>query len=169
MNKARQSQIQKTLKLLSQLKTRNEASDYGGLLAQAVATSEPVRKGVPTLERGVYGELTPMLEARFKYAGAWTNAALSHTWLGIRQMEEARTDKAILNQIMVRKKNWPGSAPEKFPKSRLSLFGIDREEYEETYLVWEDDLTKEPAVYVYPGHEERIFPHLDDYIKYLIA
>jgi hypothetical protein len=169
MTKSRKSTLEKMTQLFTRLESVNECNNYGGLLAQEIQQSEALFQSVPSLKKGVYRRPTPMIAARFRFAGAWVNAGLGHTWLSVSGMEDVWSDKTILKQIRIRQEYWQKSAPALFSWSRVSLFGIERNEQEETYLVWNDGRKKEAEVYVYIGHEEKIFKNLRVYVEYLLT
>jgi hypothetical protein len=163
-----QSALQVMFRLLKQIKAVYDQNDFGGLLVQEVRQPEPFENGIPTLKSGVYRQPTPLIEARFKFAGTWTNAGAGHTWLSVSDMETAWADNKILEQLYIRQKYWDASAPAKFEWDRLSLFGVEIDQYEETYLVWAEDESTEPEVYVYSGHQEDRYENLQAYLGYIL-
>ncbi|MBI1923707.1 hypothetical protein HYR99_05600 [Candidatus Poribacteria bacterium] len=163
------SNLEIIFRLLKKLKAVNESNDYGGLLAQEIRAPEPFLRSIPTLKKGAYRQPTPQVSARFQFAGRWINAGVGHTWLSVPDMEAAWEDKKILEQIRICQKYWQASAPQRFEWNRLSLFGIETEQYEETYLVWSEDESKEPEIYLYSGHEENRFKDLQDYLEFLVS
>ena len=131
---------------------------------------EPGSK-VPTLQRGQYRKITPFLKARFEYAGSWKEADGGHEWLGLKQMETALRDPDILEQIRVRPEIWTESPLVQMPPSRISLFGLYPEQYEEIYLIWplDDDDYGEPKILSYAGNFESMYSDFAEYLHYLIA
>ena len=155
-------------RLLEQVKATYDRNNFDGLLAQEVHAPELFEQGIPTLKRGVYRPPTSMIKARFQFAGTWTNAGAGHTWLSVSGMKAAWDDKKILGRIDIRQKYWQASVLQRFEWGRVSLFGIETDEYEETYLVWSADESREPEVYVYSGHQEDRYRNLREYLEYLL-
>lgn len=110
-----------------------------------------------------------MIKERFLFAGQWICPDGIYTWLGLPDMEGTWTNARTLRQIGVRREHWDESAPRQFPPERLSLFGIERREGEEIYLVWPVALSKEPEVWVYFGQSERVHKNLREYLKWLLT
>lgn len=153
-----------TLQLLAALQ-RQRSSD--NILVQGVSVPEDVNafKGVPSLKKGTYWDFTPMLRARFSFASTWTNAAAAQRWLSLSEMESAREKDSILQQIEVRKRYWTKCMLNRAALDRLSLFGVDDVEKEETYLLWGGQV--EPRVLQYVGHDEKEFEDLNEYLEFL--
>jgi hypothetical protein len=166
---ANESAQKKISRLLERLKAINEKNDYGGLLTQQIQLPEQFFTEIPTLKPGAYRKPTPQVFARFQFAGTWINAGIGHTWLSVSDMEAAWKNRQILEQVHICQKFWEDSAPAKFEWNRLSLFGIEPNEHEETYLVWSEDESKEPEIYLYSGHEERRFKDLQSYLEFWVS
>jgi len=145
---------------------KNYEEAVANKLSQVINPPEFSTDRIPTLERGIYQNSTPMLNARFAYAGSWVNAYLAHTWLGIREMEQVWDDVEVLEQIRIRRENWEESPPASAPLNRISLFGIYREQCEEIYLLWDIEDSVEPRVYSYAGNYEEQFTSLADFVLY---
>jgi hypothetical protein len=125
---------------------------------------------VSTLQRGHYRKITPYLRARFEYAGSWKEADAGNKWLGLKQMEAALQDPSVLEQIRARPEIWTESPLVQMPSSRISLFGLYPEQYEEIYLIWplDDDDGSEPEILSYAGNYEYQFSNFAEYLKCLI-
>ncbi len=141
----------------------NEIADE---LSQAIQHPCCFEGRIPTLEHGIYRSSTPMLTARFEYAGSWVNAYLGQTFLGIPEMEQVWENAEIIKKIQDRQIYWDKSAPSLVPWERLSLFGLEYKQSEEIYLLWDCDDSIEPCVYSYAGNYEERFPNLADFILY---
>jgi hypothetical protein len=129
-----------------------------------VGKPEPVRQ-VPTLEAGVRHRPTPMLEARFHFAGTIRDA--TEKWLGPAEMDKARANKKLMKHFTSHHDHWTGSAPAVIPKERLSLFAYDvGAEENQTYLVWPERGGGEPQVWRYHGQNERRFKDLDKFLAW---
>lgn len=123
---------------------------------------------VPTLERKCVRSTSPMLKARFEYAGSWREADAGHEWLSLQGMEEAVQDPKVLEQIKTRVDHWVDSPLLKLPASRVSLFGLYREQCEEIYLIWPLGDGGEPEILSYVGNFEERFSNFADYLKHLL-
>ena len=155
-----------TYALLRRLKNANAQNDFGGILRQAIAPPEPLG-AIPTLLGQRRMLLTPMLEERFRFGGTWLNAAASQTWLGLSEMARYLKQKAVQRQISLRLRHWPQSELASAPKGCVSLFGINTEDQEETYLIFKNKI--EPLIVTYIGHEEQSHAHLNEYLRFLLA
>jgi hypothetical protein len=159
--------IAELMEKLKALNTRRNESKglFNGLFPQVQTKPEPLGKGIPSLVRNVYLNPSPMIEARFSVVGRWENGVLCQTWLAISEMKKAWTDKSLLGQISLRRENWPQSPLRTHPPERTSLFAVDKEEGEESYLLWPPMDGAEPAVLRYVGHDEQICKDLAAFIK----
>ena len=152
--------------LLVRLKERNEREDFGGTLRQRIMPPDPFGP-VATLDPRISKQLTPMLRERFSFAGEWTNAATGGRWLSLPGMQMLPKQTKVRRQIRLRVENWKQSPVATFPRNRLSLFGIDESECDETYLLWSD--SKEPEVVAFYSWEEKRFRDLQAYLEFLIG
>jgi hypothetical protein len=123
---------------------------------------------VPTLQPEHYRKITPFLKARFEYAGAWKEADAGHEWLGLKQMETVLREASVLEQIRARSEIWSDSPLVQMPPSRISLFGLYRDQAEEIYLIWPAVDGDEPEILSYGGNYESRFSDFAQYLKYLI-
>jgi hypothetical protein len=119
---------------------------------------------LPTFDPKVKRTLTPMLEARFRFAGTLSDD--TERWLGPEDMKKLMISAKGLKNFKSFKNHWEGSAPNKFPESRVSLFGVGYIPDNWTYLVWPASGSKEPALYRYVGQEESIFADLNAFLKW---
>ncbi len=121
---------------------------------------------IPTLFSGAYLPLTPMLTARFQFAGRWTYATLGFTWLSLSDMEDLSDFSK--EAIDLRKENWPTAIVNRVPLHQIGLFATS-EDGEEIYLFF-DTSSLEPQIVTYVGWQENFYRNLDDYItKYMSA
>jgi hypothetical protein len=151
-------------KLLETLHKRNSENDYSGILRQITSPPEELRP-IVTLDSARTRELSPMLKARFSFAGEWQNAAASQRWLSLQQISVVSSCQQIMQQISLRINNWPTSLLSTTPPDSVALFGIDEDEGEETYLVWHEGI--EPIIVTYIGNEERAYPDFKEYLLFL--
>ena len=139
-----------------------EDSDLGGC---QLSDPEPFDKGIPTLAQGIYRPPTPMVAARYAFAGRWMEGEIA--WLGVADMEAALSNEELLEDIESKRQHWTGSAPALFPPDRLTLFGTVEEQWEDQwYLVWPERDGKEPAVWVYSGQSEHKHENLAKYLEW---
>lgn len=138
-------------------------------ITQVIQPPQPLTQlGMATLQQGHYRPLSPMLKARFEYAGSWKEADAGHEWLDLTQIEECLRDQRVLKQIRERIQVWNESSLAKLPPSRISLFGLYRDQSEEIYLIWPNENGTEPKVLSYAGNFEAEFTNLGHYLKHLI-
>ena len=112
--------------------------------------------------------LSPMLRARFAYAGAWDRAAFGQTWPGLAQIAAITA--------LVRDRPWhvghvakmSGAFPLPVGPSRIALYGLDAARGDATYLVWCTD-TVEPAVCAFYGGGCDRFLDLSGYLAFLVG
>jgi hypothetical protein len=121
---------------------------------------------IATLSGGVK-KLSPMLAARYKFCGKWKNATASQTWLGLKDVNKSFTNSKINKAFKLRLKYWEKSIISKFDIGNISLFGIDYDECDETYLLWGRGM--EPKLVTYIGHNECFYKDLRSYIYYLLG
>ena len=114
---------------------------------------------VPTFEVGVFRKLTPMLQARFEYAGRMQHGL--DTWLSLRQMSTWVRKREVRGHHRARRTHWIDSPPNLHPDSRLSLFGVtDGVPQNAVYLVWGDE-GEEPRVWSVSGMSAEEFDTLE--------
>lgn len=119
---------------------------------------------IPTFDPNVSRQLTPMLKARFEYAGSWRMG--QEIWLSASQMASAMRKKKIQRYHLALRENWEDSAPMTYSDDRLSLFEVTEGVPEDlTYLVWKTD-SGEPEVWVYEGFDSHRFKNLEDFFKW---
>jgi hypothetical protein len=121
---------------------------------------------LPTFHSTVSRALTPMLRARFDYAGSWKRGR--DIWLGASEMASFMKQEPIRLYHRSLRENWARSAPMVFGDDRLTLFAITTGVPENpTYLVWGTDKV-EPEVWTYAGMESCEFPDLERYLKWCL-
>jgi hypothetical protein len=154
-----------SIRTLLELIQAERAADPIDYPKPRVKPPDPIRKGIPTLKKGVYRKPTPMIEERFLFAGQCKIDGI-YTWLGLPDMAKAWTNPRIQKQINIRRVHWEESAPQQFPPERLSLFATEPREGEEIYLVWPAGSSKEPEVWTYFGWSENKYPNLREFLKW---
>jgi hypothetical protein len=130
-----------------------------------VLSPPPRRLGrVPTFEVGVFRKLTPMLEARFEYAGRIRRGL--DIWLSLRQMSTWMRKQELRGHHRSRRTWWINSPPNLHPDSRLSLFGVtDGVPQNAIYLVWGDE-GDEPRVWSCSLMDADEFDSLEEYLRW---
>jgi hypothetical protein len=155
---------------LQQLRVRNDSDPLFAQMRQRLDPPATCDEGIPTLATGVYKRTTPMLEARFRFAGTWNNAFPGMKWLSCADMKRAWKSRSVRKQINLRREHWPSAKVTNLPDERLSLFGLDANELMEVYLLWpKDGGAKEPAILWYTSGEEKSFPNFLKYILHLLS
>ncbi len=110
--------------------------------------------------------LTPMLKARFEYAGSWDIA--QSVWLSANEMTSHMKLKRIKDYHRSLRENWDGSAPMMLSDDRLTLFGITKGVPDNLiYLAWTKN-DKEPEVWTYAGMESHHFKNLKQFFKWCL-
>jgi hypothetical protein len=135
---------------------------------------EPSVDQVPTLAKGVYRPVSPMMRTRFQTFGRWRLATHGH-WLSAADMaalwdepadpllREIREIREIREMREAAEGNWPNEASALFRPERLSLFAGNDVSNEKIYLLWLD-CADEPELWVYDSNGEGRYPHLAAYL-----
>lgn len=152
--------------LLPLLKQENDRENAKRSLAQRVHPAEKAVARIPTLD-GKTRPMSPMLRARFAFAGRWENAVLGQTWLSTTEMGRALTTRDYKQEIALRRENWISSPVAKLSLDRLALFAADVDDQDATYLVWEAarESDAEPKVIQFVGGSESTYKDLAAYLK----
>src|SRR5262249_54729371 len=102
---------------------------------------------LPTFKKGVSRPVTPMLRARFAYAGTWQTGY--ELWLGPSDLARWLKKREVRSQRQVRREHAEDSAPALFADEQLSLFAVKKRLFEDViYLVWAYD-DGEPELWSY--------------------
>lgn len=137
-------------------------------LKMVVKPPEPYPKGIPTLAAGVYRPPTPMISARFNFAGSIRD--ISDKWLSVSEMEKVINNRKVMRHIESHRKHWFGSAPAVFSDDRLSLLRlVVGEEENMTFLVWPEATGPEPEIWHYAGHHEAIYQNLKAFLVWIVS
>ena len=155
--------------LLELLHEARNSDGHEDVFPQCVGSPDELDKGIPTLARNVYRDATPMLRARFDYAGRWKNADVGFDWFDGRQMRRCWRDKDIRERIEITRTYWEGSPPNQYPAERLTLFGFDPEDAGEIYLVWPRSGKSEPWVWRFSAQHCSEFETLRAYVVWLLS
>jgi hypothetical protein len=128
-----------------------------------IGRAEPTA-ALPTFDRAVSRPVTPMLAARFAYAGVWRQGL--DLWLTPARMAAQTRRRPVRALHRSLREHWEGSAPRLFPDDRLTLFGItEGVEENRVYLVWRAD-DREPEVWRYAGWDVAAFPNLEAFLRW---
>ena len=165
--------------LFDRLRKTNDATILPKLVAmgfpkadcqQDLSPPEAATAGIPTLDPDVSRKPTPMLRARYAFAGSWTNASAGQEWLSLADMAKIPRDKKVMKHIRSHRDHWEGSAPAQFEFDRLSLFALSRDNPEShMYLVWPEQEKGEPELWTYSGQSERKFKDLKAYVESILT
>lgn len=131
---------------------------------QILEPSSPIVQGIPTLAMGVYKTPSEMLEYRFRFAGSWKDAIFGVHFLNLQEMEGAWTDPFLQQLVENRKEYWEDSPLKTSQLYNVSLFGVNRDNPDEVYLMWEGGA--EPWVLAYISNLEERFDNLADFILF---
>ncbi|MBN8820893.1 MAG: hypothetical protein J0I82_02635 [Spirosoma sp.] len=101
---------------------------------------------VPTLLRGHYEVISPMLYERYKMFGTWLCAPYGD-WLSLEDMEglwidwsEVKPENSYVYSLKVNSEVWDNDVIRLFRPERISAFAINTESYERVYLMWFDSI-----------------------------
>ena len=137
---------------------------------QELSSPEAAMRGIPTLDPDVWRKPTPVLRARYAYAGSWINASGGQEWLSLADMAKIPRDETVMKHIRSHRDHWNGSAPAQFEFGRLSLFALSRANPEShMYLVWPAKERGEPELWTYSGQSERKFKNLQAYVESILT
>lgn len=164
-NHRRKKTTVSTKDLLEDLRIERE-SNPDELLPHALKPASRTHSRIPTLKPGVYRDASPMIAARFRFAGTWKNAWPGQTWLGIDEIKAAGKNRKILKQLKTRAEYWDGCVSQLHEPYELTLFGIDLEEMAETYLVW--GLKPEPTIHIYESQHSVHFKDFNAMLLWLL-
>lgn len=127
-------------------------------------------KGVPTLEKGTYRNVSPMLKVRYEKLGGWIDATHGD-WLDVKEMElfwnnEAKDDRlvGIIQNVKASICNWEDHAEGLFARNRVSIFAASEATNEAICLIWFDS-TEEPELWVYDCNGESRYKDLASYLQ----
>lgn len=129
---------------------------------------------IPTLEKGIFRDVTPQLRHRFSVLDSWIDSTHGD-WLGIGEMETLWQDTisderlaGIRHSVEASRDNWADDAYALFRPARLSLFAGSAYTYERIYLVW-FETAEEPELWVYDVNGESRYRDLSAYLKAHLA
>ena len=155
------------LVLLQRMRERNDA-DPNREEHECFPPDKPATR-IATLDPQITRPLSPMVQARFDFAGAWKDARLSRNWLSLAQIAHAKDDPQIAESIAIRRENSYGDEPPGgVAADRCAIFAHNPYELDETYLVWTDD-NEEPVVWEYFGGDVSYFANLESYLSYIVG
>ena len=128
-------------------------------------------KKIPTLRKGVYRNISPMLSVRYRQYSSILDAThgdwlsineMENLWLPYKQINDERI-RGIKRSLNSNIKEWDNNAGSIFQHDRLSLFAGSAYTYEQVYLLWLDDYI-EPQIWVYDANGNSRFDTFDDYL-----
>lgn len=119
---------------------------------------------IPTFHAKRPRQASPMLQARFDYAGTLIYAG--EEWLAASAMPRQMKKKDVKSYHKSLRENWEGSAPMLFTDDQLTVFAVtDGVPDNLTYLVWSKD-GDEPEVWRYAGLNSNRFKNLAEYLSW---
>ncbi|WP_156345861.1 hypothetical protein [Verrucomicrobium spinosum] len=122
---------------------------------------ECIPSHIPALAKGVYKPVSPMLRCLYSYTSCWEHAIVGQMILSPSQMEGLWCGSPWITAIEIRMDNWLTSPPAEREWNQLSLFAIDVEAQEETYLIWHDE-SEEPGVVSYQAGLAEAYPSIKE-------
>ncbi len=130
-----------------------------------VTTPEKARF-LPTFDRNRRRRFSPMLKARFEYAG--TIGYGGDTWLSPAQMARWMRKRRVRSYHEALREHYDGSAPNLFRDEDLTLFIVTEGVPQNlTYLVWRAS-NNEPKILSYVGMETYEFEDLAGYLSWVL-
>lgn len=121
---------------------------------------------LPTFDKSVCRNLSPMLIDRFLYAGLWKSGR--DCWLGYNDIIHLIRNDDVVSVHFSLREEWEGSAPMRFSDDRLSLFGITEGVPENLiYLVW-TDICIEPEIWSYKNYMCNKFDNLEEFLTFVL-
>ena len=130
-------------------------------------------RGIPTLKKGYYRKVSPMLKERFISIGSWIDSTHGD-WLDIHEMElfwnepiKNERMSEIISNVRSSINNWEDDAGSLFAENRVTVFAASQFTFERVYLIWFDS-TIEPEIWVYDSNGESRYKDLASYLKSFI-
>ncbi|MCF4130195.1 hypothetical protein [Methylobacterium sp. SyP6R] len=121
---------------------------------------------IVTLDAARTMRLSPMLRERYAFAGRWRKAALDQTWLDLDAI-----DAAVIETCMSREAHAQTASrtlPWAITEAQVTLFGINDDTREATYLIWLPD-REEPAICAFYGGRSDLFSDLGRFLEFLVG
>ena len=117
---------------------------------------------ISTFDLALQRQLSPMLHARFTFAGG---ILFCHEeLLSLEAIVQATVNEEVLSTHNSLREHWEGSAPMQFSDRQLSVFAKQRQALDGiTYFVWPDDRV-EPEIWQYASMQENRYANLAEWI-----
>lgn len=137
---------------------------YGLDEALELTVSPPEKfRFLPTFDATRRRRPSPMLQARFDYAGAIDHGG--DLWLAPAGMERWMKKRVVRSYHKALREHWEKSAPMRFADHDLTLFAVTEDAPDNlTYLVWRG--AEEPEVWSHQGMTGRRFKNLAAYLAW---
>lgn len=120
---------------------------------------------LPTFDPNRQRRPSPMLKARFEYAGTIDHGG--DTWLAPSKMERWMKKRVVRSYHKSLREHWEKSAPMLFADHDLTLFSVTEDVPDNlTYLVWKG--AEEPEIWSYLGMNGHKFKNLAAYLTWLL-
>jgi hypothetical protein len=122
---------------------------------------------LPTFDPQRRRRFSPMLQARFAYAGTITHGL--DQWLSPAAMARWMRKRVVRSYHKALREHWVGSAPNLFPDRDLTLLTVTKGLPEDlTYLVWHP-AAKEPEIWSYSGMASHRFKNLAAFLTWVLG
>ncbi len=156
-------------KLLLQCELETKFPEAGSIKQIIEPPAQEMAETIGTFDKDCVRPLTPMLQARFAYAGSWKEAEPGHEWLSLNQIAAAMQGPDVIQRLKDRIEIWwEGTPLKELPWSRITLFGHYFLQGEEIYLIWPEAYGAEPEVISYAGNYEERYPDFEHYLRTMI-
>ncbi|MDM1756460.1 MULTISPECIES: hypothetical protein [Acinetobacter] len=156
--------MSKIQKLLLNLKMINESDVSNEQILHKVGNNT---LKIKTLDGGLRN-LSPMLVERFNFVGKWEDAFLLQTWLSLDEINNHQNIEHLVENINLRIENWDFVPPATVGFSKISIFGFDPFDTNETYLEWVAGY-EEPRIWVFFDGNYHMFKNLERFLMYTVA
>lgn len=153
----------KIKELLEELKQINLADSDND---QGIVRPEKMVDFILTLD-GNKKPLSPMLKERFEYVSTWNDAFLLQNWLSLSEINNFADNPELMENINLRLENWEHVPPASVGLSKVSIFGFDPYDTNETYLEWGDGEI-EPKIWLYFDSNYHMFKNLERFLLYAV-
>ncbi len=150
--------------LLNKLKLINDNDDSN----EQIIHNSVDNDGYINAMDGTRKKLSPMLLERFNYASKWEDAFLLQTWLSLHEINNYQNIRELVENVNLRIENWDYVPPASVGLSKVSIFGFDPLDTNETYLEWIDK-TEEPRVWVFVDGDYHMFTNFEKFLMYTVG
>lgn len=154
--------VDRVCDLLRQLWNLNEEDG----IRQSRNDPSGAQDDIATLDGARPMRLSPMLRERYAFAGRWRKAALDQTWLGLNDINTAVIETCLDREVHAQAAS--RTLPWTISKAQVTLFGINHDTREATYLIWLPD-REEPVICAFYGGRSDLFGDLERFLEFLVG